>query len=62
MLLLHHDLCLVADSLYGCQANVRACQRLDWKYILTLKEGRQPTTWQETIQFRLNRPRRKQPA
>jgi len=24
---------------------------LDWKYILTLKEGRQPTTWQETLKL-----------
>jgi hypothetical protein len=42
-------LCLVADSLYGCQAVVLACKQFDWKYVLTLKEGRQPTTWEETI-------------
>jgi hypothetical protein len=42
-------LCLVADSLYGCQAVVVSCQQFDWMYILTLKEGRQPTTWEETI-------------
>jgi len=42
-------LCLVADALYGCQAVVVACQLFDWKYVLTLKEGRQPTTWDETI-------------
>jgi len=44
-------LCLVADSLYCCQAIVATCQRYGWKYILTLKEGRQPTTWDETIRL-----------
>jgi len=42
-------ICLVADSLYGCQAVVVTCKQFDWRYILTLKEGRQPTTWEETI-------------
>ena len=44
-------ICLVADSLYCCQAVVATCLLFDWKYILTLKEGRQPTTWQETIKL-----------
>ena len=44
-------ICLVADSLYGCQAVVAACQLYGWKYILTLKEGRQPTTWDETLRL-----------
>ncbi len=43
--------CLVADALYACQAIVAICQQLDWKYIFTLKEGRQPTTWQETLKL-----------
>ena len=42
-------ICLVADSLYGCQAIVVICKQFDWMYVLTLKEGRQPTTWEETI-------------
>jgi hypothetical protein len=42
-------ICLVADSLYGCQAIVVTCKQFDWMYVLTLKEGRQPTTWEETI-------------
>jgi hypothetical protein len=42
-------ICLVADSLYCCQAIVVTCQQFDWSYVLTLKEGRQPTTWEETI-------------
>jgi hypothetical protein len=44
-------ICLVGDALYGCQAIATRCRLLDWKYILTLKEGRQPTTWQETLQL-----------
>src|ERR1039457_5660813 len=54
-------ICLVADALYACQAIVEVCQRCDWKYVLTLKEGRQPTTWEETIKLlpfhRTNRAR-----
>jgi hypothetical protein len=42
-------ICLVADALYCCQAVVVICHQFDWKYVLTLKEGRQPTTWEETI-------------
>ncbi len=42
-------ICLMADSLYGCQTIVATCKQFDWRYVLTLKEGRQPTTWQETI-------------
>ena len=44
-------ICLVADALYGCQAAVATCLRYGWKYIFTLKEGRQPTTWQETLRL-----------
>jgi len=42
-------ICLVADSLYCCQAVVVTCKQLDWMYVLTLKEGRQPTTWEEAV-------------
>ena len=44
-------ICLVADALYCCQAVVEVCQRHGWKYVLTLKEGRQPTTWDETLRL-----------
>ena len=44
-------ICLVADALYACQAVVVICQQFDWKYVLTLKEGRQPTTWEETLKL-----------
>lgn len=42
-------ICLIADALYCCQAVVAQCGLFDWKYILTIKEGRQPTTWEELI-------------
>ncbi len=42
-------ICLVADALYCCQAVVVSCKQFDWMYVLTLKEGRQPTTWEETL-------------
>jgi len=44
-------ICLVADALYACQAVVAVCQKFGWKYIITLKEGRQPTTWSETLKL-----------
>jgi hypothetical protein len=44
-------ICLVADALYCCQAIVAVCRLFDWKYVLTLKEGRQPTTWDETLRL-----------
>ena len=52
-------ICLVADALYACQPIVVICQQFDWKYVLTLKEGRQPTTWDETLRLLpLNRSKR----
>lgn len=44
-------ICLVADALYACQAIVAICQELDWKYVLTFKEGRQPSAWLETLKL-----------
>jgi hypothetical protein len=44
-------ICLVADALYCCQAVAATCRLFDWKYVLTLKEGRQPTTWAEVLRL-----------
>ena len=44
-------ICVVGDSLYGCEPVAATCEQLGWKYIFTLKEGRQPTTWDETIRL-----------
>jgi hypothetical protein len=43
--------CWVGDALYACQTVVARCQEYGWKYVLTLKEGRQPTTWDELIRL-----------
>jgi len=52
-------ICLVADGLYCCQPVAALCRLFDWKYVLTLKEGRQPTTWSETLNLlRFNRSNR----
>jgi hypothetical protein len=44
-------ICLLADSLYSCQPVIVTCKQFDWMYVLTLKEGRQPTTWDETLRL-----------
>jgi hypothetical protein len=44
-------ICWVGDALYACQTVVARCQQYGWKYILTLKEGRQPTTWSELLKL-----------
>ncbi len=42
-------ICLVGDALYVCETVIQVCQQNQWKYILTFKEGRQPTTWSELL-------------
>ena len=42
-------ICWVGDALYSCQAVVDRCEQCGWKYIFTLKEGRQPTLWSELL-------------
>ncbi|MDD2709845.1 MAG: hypothetical protein PHV34_17820, partial [Verrucomicrobiae bacterium] len=32
-----------------CETVIKVCRQNQWKYILTLKEGRQPTTWSELL-------------
>jgi len=44
-------ICWVGDALYACLAVVERCQQFGWKYVLTLKEGRQPTLWSELIEL-----------
>jgi len=53
------SICLVADALYCCQPVVDLCADYHWKYVVTFKEGRQPTTWSELLQLLpLNRANR----
>ena len=44
-------ICWVGDALYGCQTAVQRCQRAGWKCVFTLKEGRQPTLWDELLRL-----------
>lgn len=44
-------ICWVGDALYACQPVLELCQQYAWKYVLTLKEGRQPTTWTELLKL-----------
>lgn len=44
-------ICWVGDALYACEPVLKVCQEYGWKYILTLKEGRQPTTWEEMLKL-----------
>lgn len=40
-------LCLSLDSLYGCGRAFDLCQKNDWHFVVTFKEGRTPELWQE---------------
>ena len=40
-------LCLSFDSLYGCGRAFALCQKYDWHFVVTFKEGRTPDLWQE---------------
>jgi len=43
--------CIVADSLYAVQNVVDICETNGWKYVFTLKEGRQPSLWEEAVEL-----------
>jgi len=44
-----HSFCIVGDALYGVEPVAKLCQEYQWKYVLTLKEGRQPNLWEELL-------------
>lgn len=43
--------CIVGDALYCAEPVADICVRYDWKYVLTLKEGRQPCLWDELLEL-----------
>lgn len=49
-------ICLLMDGLYPVQPVFDVCQTYGWKFIITLKEGRQPTAWDEAVQTTLMNP------
>ncbi len=40
-------LCITADGLYPNQSFFDLCQRYDWRFIVTFKDGNLPSVWQE---------------
>ena len=44
-------ICLLLDSLYACDPVFKICDKYDWKYIITFKEGSMPETfaWYESL-------------
>jgi len=43
-------ICLLMDGLYPVKAVFDICKLYNWKFITTLREGRQPTAWDEAVQ------------
>ncbi|MDY0020823.1 MAG: hypothetical protein RBT47_12575 [Anaerolineae bacterium] len=44
-------ICLLLDGLYPVKAVFDRCRDYEWKLIATLREGRQPTAWNEAIEI-----------
>jgi hypothetical protein len=42
-------MCLLMDSLYGCEPVFRLCREKGWSYIIVFKEGRTPRLWQKAV-------------
>ena len=49
-------LCLLMDGLYPVQSVFDRIESFGWKFIATLREGRQPTAWDEAVQTTLLSP------
>lgn len=43
------NFCIVGDALFCASTIADICVEYDWKYVLTLKEGRQPGIWEELL-------------
>jgi len=50
------SICLLLDGLYAVEAVFDRCKEYGWKFIITMKEGRQPTAFDEAIQTMLMSP------
>jgi len=49
-------ICLLFDGLYPVQCVFDLCADYKWKFIATLRDGRQPTAWDEAVQTMLMNP------
>lgn len=45
------NFCVIADSLYCAASVADLCDQYHWKYVVTLKEGRQPCLWDEVLRL-----------
>jgi hypothetical protein len=50
------SICLLMDGLYPVQSVFDLCNLYEWKFIATLREGRQPTAWDEAVQTMIMSP------
>lgn len=50
------SICLLLDGLYAVETVFDRCKDYGWKFIITMKEGRQPTAFNEAIQTMLLSP------
>lgn len=50
------SICLLLDGLYAVEAVFDRCKDYGWKFIATIKEGRQPTAFEEAIQIMMMSP------
>lgn len=49
-------ICLLLDGLYAVENVFDRCNEYDWKFITTMKEGRQPTAFDEAVQTMMMSP------
>jgi hypothetical protein len=49
-------ICLLLDGLYAAGVVFDLCTTYGWKFIIALKEGRQPTAWDEAVQTMMMDP------
>jgi hypothetical protein len=49
-------ICLLLDGLYAVEPVFQRCKDYGWKFIATMKEGRQPTAFNEAIQIMMMNP------
>ena len=50
------SICLLMDGLYAVEPVFNICRHYEWKFIATLKEGRQPEAWGEAVQTLMLEP------
>lgn len=50
------SICLLLDGLYAVEPVFDRCKEYGWKFITTMKEGRQPTAFDEAVQTMLMSP------